>query len=86
MPIIFLAEAIPHTATWGPLVAIIMILCNVLAIAIGKQTMGSPNEGPALPSPEMFGGMGVAGLLATTSLGHIIGMGTILGLAAMGVL
>ncbi|MEB3274354.1 MAG: photosystem I reaction center subunit PsaK [Prochlorothrix sp.] len=86
MPVIFLAEAIPQTAAWGPKVAIVMILCNVLAIALGKQTMGSPNEGPALPSPEMFGGMNAAGLLATTSLGHIIGMGTILGLAAMGLL
>ena len=86
MPIMFLAEAIPHTAAWGPQVAIIMILCNVLAIAIGKQTMGGTAEGPALPSPELFGGMNAAGLLATTSLGHIIGMGAILGLAAMGLL
>ncbi|WP_353259373.1 photosystem I reaction center subunit PsaK [Prochlorothrix hollandica] len=86
MSIILLASAIPITAAWSPAVAIVMILCNVLAIFIGKQTMGGPLEGPELPPSDLFGGMNVAGLLATTSLGHIIGMGTILGLATMGLL
>ncbi|NEP47720.1 MAG: hypothetical protein F6K65_02400 [Moorea sp. SIO3C2] len=36
--------------------------------------------------PDFFGGMGFPALLATTSLGHIIGLGTILGLANMGIL
>ncbi|MDJ0651160.1 MAG: photosystem I reaction center subunit PsaK [Xenococcaceae cyanobacterium MO_188.B19] len=72
---------IPHTISWNPLVGIIMIICNVLAIAFGKYVMPNPSVGAPLPMPEMFGGMGWTGLLATTSLGHILGIGTILGLA-----
>ena len=78
--------AIPHTASWNPAFGIIMIICNVLAIAFGKSTMQNPSVGAALPMPEMFGGMGWPGLLATTSLGHIFGIGTILGLSAIGIL
>lgn len=63
-----------------------MILCNVLAIAIGKFTIKYPSEGPALPSPALFGGMGLPALLGTTSFGHLLGIGVILGLANLGVL
>ncbi|MBD0266820.1 MAG: photosystem I reaction center subunit PsaK [Cyanobacteria bacterium Co-bin8] len=80
------AATIPNTVNWSPKIAIIMIVANVLAIAIGKYTMKNPNAGPALPSSEFFGGMGWPALLATTSFGHILGFGTILGLANAGVL
>ncbi|NET63172.1 MAG: photosystem I reaction center subunit PsaK [Moorea sp. SIO1G6] len=80
------ASAVPNTLEWSPTVGIIMIVCNVLAIAFGKATIQNPSAGPALPMPEFFGGMGLPALLATTSLGHIIGLGTILGLANMGIL
>ena len=63
-----------------------MIICNVLAIAFGKLTMAQPSVKPELPMPEMFGAMGFPALLATTSLGHVIGFGAILGLANMGIL
>ena len=78
------AAAVPSTMEWSPKVAVVMIICNVLAIAIGKATIKDPSAGPALPSPAMFGGMGLPALLATTSLGHVIGVGAILGLASMG--
>jgi photosystem I subunit X len=74
------------TADWSPKVALVMILCNILAIAIGKYTISKPSEPPALPSSELFGGMGFPALLATTSFGHVLGLGTILGLASLGVL
>lgn len=77
---------VPATLEWSPKVALVMILCNVLAIAIGKFTIKHPSEGPALPSPALFGGMGLPALLATTSFGHVLGLGTILGLANMGAL
>ena len=73
----------PATVEWSPKVAVVMIICNVIAIAIGKFTIQKPSEGAALPSPEMFGGMGVGAMLGATSLGHIIGAGAILGLAAV---
>jgi photosystem I reaction center subunit PsaK len=35
----------PATITWSPKVALVMILCNVIAIAIGKATIQQPNVG-----------------------------------------
>ena len=76
----------PATVSWSPKVGLVMIACNVLAIGIGKAAIKYPNEGAQLPNPSFFGGMSHASLLATTSLGHVIGMGAILGLATRGVL
>ena len=86
MDLILIASAVPRTVAWSPKVAIVMIICNILAIALGKLTMAQPTLKPELPMPEMFGGMGLPALLATTSLGHVIGFGAILGLANMGIL
>lgn len=80
------ASSVPRTIEWSPKIAIVMIICNILAIAIGRATIRKPNVGPSLPSPEMFGGMSLGALLGTTSFGHILGAGTILGLARLGVL
>lgn len=81
-----LLAAVPTTLSWSPKVAVVMVLCNVLAIAIGKFTIKYPSAGPAMPSPELFGGMGLGAVLGTTSFGHILGAGVILGLANMGAL
>jgi photosystem I subunit 10 len=63
-----------------------MIVCNVIAIGIGKATIKYPSEGAQLPNSQFFGGLSHASLLATTSLGHIFGIGAIQGLASRGVL
>ena len=86
MHLSLLAIAAPSTVAWSPKVAVVMILCNVLAIAIGKFKIDQPSVGPALPSPALFGGMGLPALLATTSFGHLLGAGVILGLANSGAL
>ncbi len=86
MDLIFLTASVPNTAEWTPLVGIVMIACNVLAIALGKLTMAQPSAEPKLQNDQFFGGMGLPALLATTSLGHVIGFGAILGLANIGVL
>ena len=80
------AAYVPTTVQWSPKVAIVMIVCNIIAIAFGKYTMTNTSAEPALPSAEYFGGMGLPALLGTTSLGHIIGAGVILGLANAGAL
>lgn len=80
------SASVPATVTWSPKVAVVMILCNIIAIAFGKFTISKPSDGPALPSPEMFGGMGLGALLGTTSFGHVLGAGVILGLAYVGAL
>ncbi len=69
---------------WSPTVAIIMVIANIIAIAFGKATIKYPNSGPELPSSQFFGGFGLPALLATTSFGHILGVGTILGLHNLG--
>jgi photosystem I subunit X len=83
-------STIPTTPEWSPMVALTMILCNLLAIAIGYYGISKQNrgKGPALPlvMPGMFKGFGVPELLATTSLGHLLGAGVILGLGNAGVL
>jgi len=81
-----LLAAVPPTHEWSPSVAIVMIIANVLAIALGKLTIKYPNVGPELPSPNLFGGFSLPALLATTSFGHILGAGAILGLTNLGVL
>ncbi len=83
----FLAAAyVPTTVEWSPKVAIVMIVCNIIAIAFGKYTIKNPSAEPGLPSPEFFGGMGLPALLGTTSFGHLLGAGAILGLASVGAL
>ncbi len=83
-----MASAMPTTIAWGPSVAIIMILCNILSIAIGRFAIKNYGSGPELPfaKPAILEGFGVPELLATASLGHILGAGVILGLANAGVI
>ena len=76
----------PATVSWSPKVALVMVVCNVIAIGIGKATIKHQNVGLKLPGANFFGGMSHGSMLATTSLGHIIGIGAIQGLAARGVL
>jgi photosystem I subunit 10 len=65
-----------------------MILCNLLAIAIGRYAIQNPGVGPDLPAdkPALFQKFGIPELLATMSFGHILGAGVILGLSNAGAL
>ncbi len=83
---LLLASAVPATIEWNPNVGITMIICNIIAIAIGKFSIKIQNAGPELPMSSFFGGMGLPALLATTSFGHLLGVGVILGLANSGAL
>ncbi|MEH2147281.1 photosystem I reaction center subunit PsaK [Nostoc sp.] len=69
---------------WSPTVGLIMIIANIIAIAFGKSTIKYPNAEPGLPSANLFGGFGLPALLATAAFGHILGVGTILGLHNLG--
>lgn len=75
----------PASVTWTPKVALVMIICNVIAIAIGKATIKYPNEGAKMPSASFFGGLSHGAMLGCTSFGHLLGMGAILGLSTRGV-
>ncbi|MGB3614961.1 MAG: photosystem I reaction center subunit PsaK [Elainellaceae cyanobacterium] len=78
----------PHTPSWSFSVALIMITCNLFAIAVGYYAIQKRGSGPELPveMPAIFTGFGIQELLATTSFGHILGAGAILGLANAGLL
>uniref|UniRef100_A0A832H2T2 Photosystem I reaction center subunit PsaK n=1 Tax=Oscillatoriales cyanobacterium SpSt-402 TaxID=2282168 RepID=A0A832H2T2_9CYAN len=84
-----LAAALPRASNWSLGVGITMLLCNLVAIAIGRFAIQRKGAGPKLPVelPDPFGGeFGVPELLATASFGHILGAGVILGLSNAGVL
>ncbi|HEY9888494.1 MAG TPA: photosystem I reaction center subunit PsaK [Candidatus Obscuribacterales bacterium] len=83
-----LAHVVPTTPEWSFQTALIMITCNLFVIAIGRYAIQKPGAGPALPFtlPGLFEGFGVPELLATASLGHILGAGMILGLGSAGIL
>lgn len=78
----------PSTIDWNPSVALVMIMCNLFCIAIGRYAIQNAGSGPSLPvpKPEVWDKFGLPELLATTSLGHILGAGIILGLGNAGVL
>ena len=87
-PLTLLATTAPSTPEWSINVALIMITCNLFVIAIGRSAIQKRSVGPTLPValPGLFEGFGLPELLATTSLGHILGAGMILGLGNAGLL
>ena len=78
-----LLAIIPHTSSWSPQTAIIMIVCNLICIIVGRYAIQVRGLGPSIPvlGQESFG---LPELLATTSLGHVIGAATIIGLSTVG--
>jgi photosystem I subunit 10 len=82
----FLISVVPQTAAWSAKTASVMILCNVLCIFAGRYIIQAKGQGPTLPGPLSAIGLNLPELLATTSLGHIIGAGAILGLGYIGAL
>jgi photosystem I subunit X len=80
-----LLASLTQSATWSTQIAIIMISCNILAIGIGRYAIQVRNLGPSIPIAGLEG-FGLTELLATTSLGHLIGAGTILGLRSTGII
>lgn len=83
---LFAVASAPATFEWSPKCALVMIACNIFAYAIARATIRKPNEGFAIPNSKFFGGMSHASVVGANCLGHIIGIGTILGLASRGVL
>ena len=76
----------PATFEWSPKCALVMITCNILAYAIARATIRKPNEGFAMPNAKYFGGLSHGAFVGANCLGHLLGIGSILGLAARGVL
>ena len=68
-----------QTALWSPQASIIMVGCNLIMIVFGRNTIQVKSTGAALL------GITLPELIATTSLGHILGAGMILGFRGVGV-
>nr|YP_010337462.1 photosystem I subunit X [Pulvinaster venetus]UNJ17047.1 photosystem I subunit X [Pulvinaster venetus] len=80
-----LISVVPHTSLWSMQVGVILLISNILAIGIGRYAIQVRGLGPSIPLTSKDG-FGLPELLATTSLGHIIGAGTILGLNSINVI
>jgi photosystem I subunit 10 len=65
-----------------------MILSNLLAVGIGYFAIQNTGKGPSLALPQLASrkSFGLPELLATASLGHILGAGVVLGLSSAGIL
>ena len=72
-------EIISLNEIWSLKISAIMRVSNLISIGIGRYAIKVRGLGPSIP---MLGleGLGLPELLATTSLGHVIGAGTIIGL------
>ncbi|MGK7918019.1 MAG: photosystem I reaction center subunit PsaK [Prochloraceae cyanobacterium] len=83
-----LVLAVQSTTEWNVSVALVMLLCNLFAIVIGRFAIQNSGVGPDLPIPKpaLWKKFGVPELIATLSFGHILGVGMILGLANAGAL
>lgn len=77
-----LLAAVIRDSNWSLSVGVVMIVCNILAIAISRFSIQRPNVGPEVPGV----GLSVPALIAALCFGHILGAGTILGLTNNGVL
>ena len=80
-----LLTIVPKTVTWSPEIGLIMTACNLATIIIGRYAIQVRSLGASIPILGLEG-LGIPELLATTSLGHAVGAGTIIGLASIGVL
>ena len=75
-------EVLSSNNMWSFKIAIIMITSNIISIIIGRYAIKIKGLGPSIPISGLEG-LGLPELLATTSLGHIIGAGAILGLKSI---
>lgn len=82
MNIFTLLNVLPSETQWSIQKSIIMIICNLITILIGRYGIQVRGLGPSIPISGIDG-FGLSELLATTSLGHILGAGTILGLKSI---
>lgn len=85
-------SAIPHTEPWGFNTALVMTICNSVAIAIGRfsfaqrqpRQVTKPSSGK--DKPDLIENFSLPELLASLSFGHLLGVGFVLGLTNLGII
>jgi photosystem I subunit X len=80
--------AIPHTEPWGLNTVLVMIICNIITIAIRGLAIALPigKQSTNIATTNLFQQFSPTELIATFSLGHMIGVGCVLGLTNIGVI
>jgi photosystem I subunit 10 len=86
LDILTLLAVVPRTLTWNPTVGLVMLICNIAAIAFARYTVQNPNEGPSGPALPLLGNLSLGTVIGAACFGHILGTGAILGLSNLGVL
>ena len=81
-----LISVVPQTAVWSAKIASIMISSNIFCIVAGRYSIQIKGVGPSIPLTGSFTNFTLPELIASTSLGHIVGSGIILGLTYVGLL
>jgi photosystem I subunit X len=79
---------VADTTTWSWSGSLVMNICIILGIIIARFAIQNKGKGPSLPllEPLLGKGFGLPELLAGISFGHILGVGTILGLTNTGLI
>ncbi|HEY9668433.1 MAG TPA: photosystem I reaction center subunit PsaK [Coleofasciculaceae cyanobacterium] len=76
------------TTSWAGSQLLVMNICMILGLIIAKIGIKNKGKGPSLPllQPLLGPGFGWPELLAGLSIGHVLGVGTVLGLTNTGLL
>lgn len=79
-------QTVPQTPSGNSNQFLIMGICMVLGVIIAKIGIQNKGKGSSLPLLQPFLGrdFGVPELLAGLSIGHLLGVGAVLGLANLG--
>ncbi len=79
-------QTVPDTPAATGNQFLVMGICIVLGLIIARLGIQNKGKGPALPllQPILGKNFGVPELLAGISFGHILGVGTVLGLTNAG--
>jgi len=76
----FIIAAIPHIEPWGLNTALVTIVSNLAAVAIGRfarlrQITNTEGSSAAPVGTNLAGNFNLSELLASMSFGHILGVG-----------
>lgn len=81
-----LQQTVPDTPSWNWTISLVMTICIILGIICARIAAQNRNKGSSMSSPTLSKSFGLPDILAGISFGHILGVGTILGLTNTGLL
>lgn len=86
--ILAVQSTVPQTPAWNPQIGLIITGSCLLVLFIASRTIAYPKAGPKmpLPFPSLFNDPSIGTFLGSMSLGHIVGVGAVLGLTNVGLL